>query len=146
MVWFVLGHSGRQISVKCAEAVWNYKAGGIVHLKSPAVLFFVFVFVFDNHTPRVEDFFKRGFMGFKWSGHWSCFSSTENEFFFFIQPGFLMLVRQMDFSPAKCKALKKNSYIDATCWKFWGLVGQIYFFYFFVRYCLKMLKYSPYYH
>ena len=38
MVRFVLGHSGQRTSVKCAEAVWNYKAGGIVHLKSPAVL------------------------------------------------------------------------------------------------------------
>ena len=36
MVWFVLGHSGQRTSVKCAEAAWNYKAGGIVHLKSPA--------------------------------------------------------------------------------------------------------------
>ena len=37
MVWFILGHSGQRTSVKCAEAEWNYKAGGIVHLKSPAV-------------------------------------------------------------------------------------------------------------
>ena len=36
MVWFVLGHSGQRTSVKCAEVAWNYKAGGIVHLKSPA--------------------------------------------------------------------------------------------------------------
>ena len=36
-MWFVLGHSGQRKSVKCAEAAWNYKAGGIVHLKSPAV-------------------------------------------------------------------------------------------------------------
>ena len=41
--WFVLGQGGQRTSVKCAEAAWNYKAGGIVHLKSPA--FFVFVFV-----------------------------------------------------------------------------------------------------
>ena len=40
MVWFVLGHSGQRTSVKCAEAAWNYKAGGIVHLKSPAFFFF----------------------------------------------------------------------------------------------------------
>ena len=33
MVWFVLGHSGQRTSVKCAEAAWNYKAGGIVHLR-----------------------------------------------------------------------------------------------------------------
>ena len=30
----VVGHSGQRTSVKCAEAAWNYKAGGIVHLKS----------------------------------------------------------------------------------------------------------------
>ena len=35
-----LGHSGQQTSVKCAEAVWNDKAVGVVHLKSPAFLFF----------------------------------------------------------------------------------------------------------
>ena len=37
MVWFTLGHSGQRTSVKCAEAMWNYKAGGKVHLKPPAV-------------------------------------------------------------------------------------------------------------
>ena len=41
MVWFVLGHSGQRTSVKCAEATWNYKSGGVVHLKSPAVFFSV---------------------------------------------------------------------------------------------------------
>ena len=35
-VWFVLGHSNQRISVKFAEATWNYDAGGRVHLKSPA--------------------------------------------------------------------------------------------------------------
>ena len=27
------------ISVKCAEATWNYKVRGVVHLKSPAFFF-----------------------------------------------------------------------------------------------------------
>ena len=49
MVWS-LGHCGQRTSVKCAEAAWNYKAGGIVHLKSPAffcfVLFCFFVCLF----------------------------------------------------------------------------------------------------
>ena len=40
MVWFVLGYSGQRTSVKYAEAAWNYKAGGIVHLISPAFFFF----------------------------------------------------------------------------------------------------------
>ena len=46
--WYSLsqGHSGQRTSVKCAEATWNYKAGGIVHLKSPAIFFVRFV-----HTP-----------------------------------------------------------------------------------------------
>ena len=39
MAWFVLGQSGQRTSVKCAEAAWNYKAGAIVHLKSPAFFF-----------------------------------------------------------------------------------------------------------
>ena len=43
MVWFVLGHSGQRTSVKCAEATWNYKAGGIVHLKSPALLLLLLI-------------------------------------------------------------------------------------------------------
>ena len=38
-LWLVLGHSGQRTSVKCAEATWNYKTGGIVHLKSPAFFF-----------------------------------------------------------------------------------------------------------
>ena len=38
-----LGHSCQRTSVKCAEAGWNYKAGGVVHLKSP-VVFFVCLF------------------------------------------------------------------------------------------------------
>ena len=46
MVWFVLGHSGQRTSVKCAEAAWNYKSGGVVHLKSSAV--FVCVCVWDG--------------------------------------------------------------------------------------------------
>ena len=29
-------------SVKCTEAVWNYKEGGVVHLKSPAFFGFFF--------------------------------------------------------------------------------------------------------
>ena len=33
--------------LKCAEAVWNYKAGGIVHLQSPAS-FFVFLFFYNK--------------------------------------------------------------------------------------------------
>ena len=36
MVWFVLGHIGQRTTVKCAEAMWNYKSVGIVHLKSSA--------------------------------------------------------------------------------------------------------------
>ena len=48
MVWFVLGHSGQRTSVKCAEATWNYKAGGIMHWKSPAVFFCVCVCVFHS--------------------------------------------------------------------------------------------------
>ena len=43
MVWFPLDHSGQQTSVKCAEAAWNYKAGGVVHLKSHFPLFFVYL-------------------------------------------------------------------------------------------------------
>ena len=39
LVWFVLGHSGQRTSVKCAEAAWNNKVGGKVHLKSPAFFF-----------------------------------------------------------------------------------------------------------
>ena len=27
MIWFTLGHSGQQTSVKCAEAIWNTKQG-----------------------------------------------------------------------------------------------------------------------
>ena len=34
--WFTLSHSGQRTSVKCAEAAWNYKSRGVVHLKSPA--------------------------------------------------------------------------------------------------------------
>ena len=34
MIYF--GHSGQRTSVKCAEAVWNNKARGVVHLQSPA--------------------------------------------------------------------------------------------------------------
>ena len=45
MVWFVLGHSGQRTSVKCAEAAWNYKSGGVVHLKSPAGFVCVCVWV-----------------------------------------------------------------------------------------------------
>ena len=43
MEWYVLGQSGQRTSVKCAEAVWNYKSGGIGHLKSPAAFLFCFV-------------------------------------------------------------------------------------------------------
>ena len=39
MIWFILGHSGQRTSVKCAEAAWNNKAGGAVHLKSLAFFF-----------------------------------------------------------------------------------------------------------
>ena len=42
MVWFTLGHSGQQTSVKCTEAMWNNKAGGVVHYKSPAFFSFLF--------------------------------------------------------------------------------------------------------
>ena len=38
-VWFVLGYSGQQTSVKYAEATWNYKSGGIVHLPIIGLLF-----------------------------------------------------------------------------------------------------------
>ena len=48
MVWFVLGHSGQGTCVKCAEAAWNYKAGGIVHLKSPAFFFSFFFFLHNK--------------------------------------------------------------------------------------------------
>ena len=41
-----LGQSGQRTSVKCADATWNYKAGGIVNLKSPAFFFFFFFFFF----------------------------------------------------------------------------------------------------
>ena len=34
-----MGYSGQQTSLKCAEAAWNYKAGGVVPLKSPAFFF-----------------------------------------------------------------------------------------------------------
>ena len=40
MVWFTLGHSGQRTFVKCAEALWNNKAGGVVRLKSPAFLIY----------------------------------------------------------------------------------------------------------
>ena len=41
--WYiVLGHSGQRTSVKCVEAAWSNRAGGIVHLKSPAFFFFFF--------------------------------------------------------------------------------------------------------
>ena len=39
MIWFSLDHSGQRTSVECAEAAWNNKAGGVVHLESPAVFF-----------------------------------------------------------------------------------------------------------
>ena len=39
MVWFTLGHSGQRTSVKCTEATWNNKAGGVVYLKSPSLFF-----------------------------------------------------------------------------------------------------------
>ena len=42
--WFVLGHSGQQTSVKCVEATWNYKSGGVVHLKPPAYFFLLSLF------------------------------------------------------------------------------------------------------
>ena len=32
-IWFVLGQSGQQTSVKCAEATWNYKVRGHSALK-----------------------------------------------------------------------------------------------------------------
>ena len=41
IAWFTLGHSGQRTSVKCAE----YKAGGVVHLKSPA-FFLMFSIMF----------------------------------------------------------------------------------------------------
>ena len=42
--WYGLSWaSGQRTSVKCAEAAWNYKAGGVVHLKSPAVFVVVVV-------------------------------------------------------------------------------------------------------
>ena len=33
MFWFVVGQSGQRISVKCAEAAWNYKVRGCSGLK-----------------------------------------------------------------------------------------------------------------
>ena len=39
MIWFTLGHSGQRTILKSAEAAWNYKAGRVMHLKSPAVFF-----------------------------------------------------------------------------------------------------------
>ena len=40
-VWSVLGHSGQRTSIKCPEALWYYKVGGVVHH-----LFFCFVLFF----------------------------------------------------------------------------------------------------
>ena len=51
MVWFVLGHSGQGTSVKCAEAAWNYKSGGVVHLKSPVGFFPSFFFFWSCDCP-----------------------------------------------------------------------------------------------
>ena len=48
MVWFVLSHGVQRTSVKCDEAAWNYKAGGIVHLKSP--VFIGFFFFYFNYS------------------------------------------------------------------------------------------------
>ena len=39
-------YSGQRTSVKYAEASWNYKCGGVVHLKSPAFVFVLFCFCF----------------------------------------------------------------------------------------------------
>ena len=40
--WYGLssGHRGQRTYVKCAEATWNYKAGGVVHLKIIYPFFF----------------------------------------------------------------------------------------------------------
>ena len=39
----MVSHGGQRTSVKCAEAAWNKKAGGVVHSKSPAFFFFFII-------------------------------------------------------------------------------------------------------
>ena len=41
MLWFTVGHSGLRTTVKCAEATWNYKAGGHSALKITCFFFFL---------------------------------------------------------------------------------------------------------
>ena len=47
-------------NIKCAEAAWNYKAGGVVHLKSPAVFFIfkysiLFLYVLRTDSVVISD-------------------------------------------------------------------------------------------
>ena len=55
MVWFTLGHSGQRTYVKCAEAAWNNKGGGVVHLKSPAFFFFLSKIVMGKKIVDASD-------------------------------------------------------------------------------------------
>ena len=53
-----LWYSGQRTSVKCAEVASNYKAGGVVYLKSPACFCFV-LFLFCLFCLFVLFFFVR---------------------------------------------------------------------------------------